>query len=53
MMKSLMHNGHWIEYNYYGKGEYTVFIDGEDVWFDTEEEARKYLDKIEEEEYYG
>lgn len=49
-MQSHMYNGHWIEENYYGKGEYTVFVDGEDVWFDTLEEAKAFIDRLEEEE---
>ena len=49
-MESLMCNGHWIEYNFYGQGEYTVFYDGEDVWFDTVEEAKAFIYQIDEEE---
>ena len=49
-MESTMYNGHWIEHNFYGNGEYTVFYNGDDVVFDTEEEAKKFIDKIEMEE---
>lgn len=49
-MESLQYNNYWIEYNIYGQGEYTVFYNGEDVWFDTVSEARKFIDSLEEEE---
>ena len=35
-------NGFYIEYNVYGRGEYTVFYCGDDLWFDTFEEAEKF-----------
>ena len=49
-MASTMYCGHWIEHNFYGKGEYTVYHNGDDVWFDTEEEAKAFIDKLDEEE---
>lgn len=39
-----------IEYNIYGKGEYTVFHNGDDVWFNTEKEAQEFISQIESEE---
>lgn len=49
-MRSTTYKGHWIEFDFYGKGEYTVYHDGDDVWFDTEIEAKKFIDQIESEE---
>ena len=50
MRRSTTYKGHWIEFDYYGKGEYTVFHDGDDVWFATEEGAKKFIDQIESED---
>lgn len=36
-----------IEFNFYGCGEYTVQFEGDDVWFETLEEAEKFLAEIE------
>ena len=49
-MTSTMYKGHWIEFNFYGKEEYTVYHDGDDVWFDTEEDAKAFIDEIESED---
>ena len=45
-----MYKGYWIEFNTYGNGEYTVQYNGDDVVFDTKEEAKKFIDSLEEEE---
>ncbi len=50
MRRSTTYKGHWIEFDYYGKGEYTVFHDGDDVWFATEAGAKKFIDQIESED---
>ena len=38
-----------IEFNFYGKNEYVVHFCGDDIWFFTEEEAKKFIDKMMEE----
>ena len=43
---SVRYEGYVIEHNLYGQGEYTVFADGEDVWFDTVEGAEAFIDEI-------
>lgn len=40
------YKGYYISYNLYGKGEYTVDIEGDDVWCNSPEEARKVIDAI-------
>ena len=40
------YKGHFIEFDLYGKGEYTVQVEGDDLWFATEEEAKKAVDEI-------
>ena len=39
------YKGYYIEYNLYGKGEYTVQFCGDDFWFTTEKEAKDFIDK--------
>lgn len=49
--KSIEYKGYSIDYNIYGKGEYTVQTwDGEDNWFTSEEEAKSFIDGLEESE---
>ena len=38
---------YWIEYDFYGEGEYSVQVDGDDVIFKTLEEAREFIDGLE------
>lgn len=40
------YKGYQIEYNVYGCNEYTVFFEGDDVWFKEEDEARDFIDRI-------
>lgn len=40
------YRGYFITYNAYGKEEYTVDVDGDDVWCDTFSEARKVIDDL-------
>lgn len=40
------YKGYDIEYNFYGKGEYTVQYDGDDVWFKSKAEAKKFIDDV-------
>ena len=49
-MTSTQYKGHWIEFDFYNSGEYTVYHEGDDVWFDTEIEAKKFIDQIENDE---
>ena len=34
-----------IEPNYYGRG-WTIAVDGDDLWFETVAEAKKFIDEI-------
>ena len=46
----VIHYKGWdLMYNFYGKGEYTIQHDDADIWFDTAEEAKKFVDEIVEE----
>lgn len=45
-MNYIEYKGYYIEYNFYGRGEYTVQIDGDDVWFTSKEEAMNAIDEI-------
>lgn len=49
-MESTQYKGYWIEFNFYGDGEYTVQYLGDDIVFETVEEARKFIDSLEEED---
>lgn len=40
------YNGYVIEYNFYGHGEYTVQYCGDDIEFQTEEEAKAFIDTL-------
>lgn len=44
--QTIDYKGYQIEYNIYGKGEYTVDIDGDDVWCKSLEEAKQTIDDI-------
>ena len=44
--KTIAYKGYFIEYNFYGMGEYTVQYDGDDIEFTTEAEARHFIDLI-------
>ena len=41
----MRYRGYYIEYNVYGRGEYTVQYEGDDLWFDTIEELKAFIDK--------
>ena len=41
------YRGYYIERNVYGSGEYSVEYCGDDVIFDTEEQARAFIDEVE------
>ena len=40
------YKGYYIEYNFYGHGEYTVQVDGDDCMFKSEDEAKQFIDKL-------
>lgn len=40
------YRGYFITYNAYGSEEYTVDIDGDDVWCDTFSEAQEFIDDL-------
>lgn len=42
------YKGYYIEYNIYGKNEYTVQYCGDDLIFNTETEAKQFIDSIQE-----
>lgn len=42
------YKGYSIDYNFYGNDEFTVQYCGDDIYFDTEAEARAFIDGIEE-----
>ena len=44
------YKGYYIEYNFYGLGEYSVQYCGDDLMFNTEEEAKAFIDSIIEED---
>ncbi len=45
-MQELYYKGYYIEINLYGTGEYTVYYNGDDVWFDSIAEAKDFIDEI-------
>ena len=42
----MQYNGYYIEYDIYGSNEYTVQYMGDDVWFDSIEDAKAFIDEI-------
>ena len=49
MFWGTLYNGYYIEQNFYGMGEFSVRYCGDDVLFETEEEAKAFIDEITEE----
>lgn len=47
-METIMYKGWPIEYNFYGMNEYTVQFCGDDLMFDTLDEAKQFIDEQEE-----
>ena len=43
---TIEYQGYSITYNAYGKGEYTVDIDGDDVWCKSLEEAKAVIEEM-------
>lgn len=42
------YKGYYIEVNFYGRNEFTVQYCGDDVWISSIEEAKAFIDSIEE-----
>ena len=42
------YKGYYIEYNFYGQNEYSVQYCGDDIMFNTREEAVKFIDEVSE-----
>ena len=40
------YKGYYIEYNFYGRGEYSVQYCGDDLMFRTADEARAFIDSV-------
>ena len=40
------YKGYYIEFNFYGNGEYTVQFCGDDLVFGTEAEAKSFIDTL-------
>ena len=40
------YKGYYIEYNIYGQKEYTIQYNGDDVFFQTEQEAKDFIDRL-------
>ena len=40
------YKGCYIEFDFYGNNEYSVQYCGDDIVFDTEEEAKAFIDEI-------
>ena len=43
------YKGYYIEIGFYGEDEITVQYCGDDIWFNSVEEAKKFIDQITEE----
>lgn len=44
----MLYGGYYIEYNFYGENEYSVQYCGDDILFKTLEEAKEFIDEIDE-----
>lgn len=51
-MNTIEYGGRYIEFDFYGSGEYTVQYCGDDLWFDNLEEAKAFVDEINEEDHW-
>lgn len=50
-MNDTEYKGYYITHNAYGNNEYTVQYDGDDCYFDSEEDAKKFIDGLEEDHF--
>ena len=46
MQGTILYKGYAIDYNFYGQGEYTVQYCGDDIFFNTKEDAKKFIDGL-------
>lgn len=46
MFDEIEYRGYYITFNFYGRGEYTVQYCGDDVMFNTVEDAKEYIDRV-------
>lgn len=44
-IQSMIYKGYSIEFNIYGQNEYTVEFEGDDVWFTSLSEAKRFVDR--------
>lgn len=42
------YKGYWIEFNFYGHNEYTVQYCGDDVFFRSIEDAKAFIEEVQE-----
>lgn len=48
-MEILEYRGWAFDYNVYGKNEYTIQVDGDDIFFKSLKEVHSFIDEMEEE----
>ena len=46
MPETIEYRGYFIDYNAYGSEEYTIEIDGDDIWCNTLSEAQAVIDDM-------
>lgn len=49
-MNETEYKNYYITHNAYNSDEYTVQYDGDDLWFDSEEDAKEFIDSLDESE---
>ena len=40
------YKGFYVEYDFYGRDEYTVQYCGDEIWFESKEEAIQFIDEV-------
>lgn len=45
MIKSIEYKGYFIEFNFYGQNEFSVQYIGDDFIFNSEKDAKKFIDE--------
>lgn len=46
MIETRPYRGYDIVFNLYGRGEYTVQYDSDDIWFGTLDDAKQFIDGL-------
>lgn len=46
MTETIEYRGYFIEYNAYGECEFTVDVEGDDIWCNTLTEAQEFVDDL-------